>query len=140
MNINARKKEILEELSYLPDWEDKYAYIIDLGKKLSLLEDVYKTEENRIHGCISNLWLTYKIDDDGKYQFYADSDSFLVKGLLAIIIRILSDSKAEEILSFDLNKLIEELNLKTFLTPNRNNGFVSVINTIKNICNNPPTK
>jgi cysteine desulfuration protein SufE len=129
MTIKHIQEEIVEEFSMFDDWMDRYEYIIELGKKLPLIKDEYKTEDNIIKGCQSKVWLQGEQADD-KIVFTADSDAILTKGIIAILIRAFSNQKAADILSADMD-FIDEIGLKEHLSPTRANGLVSMIKNIK---------
>ena len=123
-------EEIAERFSIFDDWEERYAYIIDLGRKLPPFEEQAKTEENLVRGCISQVWLTSRFDGD-KIHFSADSDAVIVKGLIAIVLMIHSDKTPTEILALKVDDLFEQLGLGGHVTINRRNGFYSMLETIK---------
>jgi cysteine desulfuration protein SufE len=129
MTIKDIQEEIVEEFSMFDDWMDRYEYIIELGKKLPLIKEEYKTEDNIIKGCQSKVWLQGEQADD-KIVFTADSDAILTKGIIAILIRAFSNQKAADILSADM-AFIDEIGLKEHLSPTRANGLVSMIKNIK---------
>ena len=125
--------KIIEEFLLFEDWEDKYSYIIDLGKKLSQLDDKHKTDNNMVVGCSSQVWLISHKDNYNKFFFLADSDSYIVKGLIAILLRIFSGKTAEEIQNINIEDFFLSLGLKQHLSPNRSNGFFSMVNKIKKL-------
>lgn len=129
MKIKEIQDEIVDEFSMFDDWMERYEYIIELGKKLPLIKEEYKTENNIIKGCQSKVWLQGEQTDD-KIIFTADSDAILTKGIIAILIRTFSNQKASDILGADLN-FIDEIGLKEHLSPTRANGLVSMIKNIK---------
>ena len=129
MTIKNIQEEIVEEFSMFDDWMDRYEYIIELGKKLPLIKEEYKTEDNIIKGCQSKVWLQGEQADD-KIVFTADSDAILTKGIIAILIRAFSNQKAADILTADMD-FIDEIGLKEHLSPTRANGLVSMIKNIK---------
>ncbi|MBQ0909462.1 SufE family protein [Flavobacterium sp. F-328] len=129
MTIKDIQEEIVEEFSMFDDWMDRYEYIIELGKKLPLIKEEFKTEDNIIKGCQSKVWLQGEQADD-KIVFTADSDAILTKGIIAILIRAFSNQKAADILSADMD-FIDEIGLKEHLSPTRANGLVSMIKNIK---------
>ncbi|WP_426062396.1 SufE family protein [Flavobacterium sp. DSP2-3-1] len=129
MKIKEIQDEIVDEFSMFDDWMERYEYIIELGKKLPLIKEEYKTENNIIKGCQSKVWLQGEQTDD-KIIFTADSDAILTKGIIAILIRTFSNQKASDILAADLN-FIDEIGLKEHLSPTRANGLVSMIKNIK---------
>ena len=124
---------IIEDFEFIEDWEDRYKYIIDLGKSLDpLLENDYNTQ-NKVDGCASQVWLIIKeneIKEKKIIEFKADSDSFLVKGLLAIIISIFSGKTASDILKINYDSELKKLNLKENISQQRSNGLTAVINKV----------
>ena len=129
MTINEIQDEIIEEFSGFDDWMDKYQLLIDLGNEQEPLDDKYKTEQNLIDGCQSRVWL--QADQvDGKIHFSAESDALIVKGIVALLIRVLSDHTPQEILDADLY-FIEEIGLKEHLSPTRSNGLLAMVKQIK---------
>jgi cysteine desulfuration protein SufE len=134
MSLLANETDkIIEEFSLFEDWEDKYSYIIDLGKKLSPLDDKHKTDRNMVVGCSSQVWLISHKDKYNKYFFLADSDAYIVKGLIAILLRIFSGKTAEEIQNINIEDFFLSLGLKQHLSPNRSNGFFAMVNNIKKL-------
>jgi cysteine desulfuration protein SufE len=129
MKIKAIQDEIVEEFSMFDDWMERYEYIIELGKKLPLIKEEFKTEDNIIKGCQSKVWLKGE-QNDATIVFTADSDAILTKGIIAILIRTFSNQKAVDILAADLD-FIDEIGLKEHLSPTRANGLVSMIKNIK---------
>jgi cysteine desulfuration protein SufE len=121
--------EIVEEFEMFDDWMQKYEYLIDLGKELALIEEQYKTEDNLIKGCQSRVWL-HAEKQDGKIIYTADSDAIMTKGIIAILIRVLSGQQAAEIISADLS-FIDTIGLKEQLSATRANGLVSMIKKMK---------
>jgi cysteine desulfuration protein SufE len=129
MTIKAIQDEIVDEFSMFDDWMERYEYIIELGKKLPLIKEEFKTEDNIIKGCQSKVWLKGEQNSD-IVVFTADSDAILTKGIIAILIRTFSNQKAADILAADLD-FIDEIGLKEHLSPTRANGLVSMIKNIK---------
>ena len=129
-SIKEREEEIIEEFSLFDSWEEKYEYIIDLGKKLEPLDEKYKITENIIKGCQSTVWLTSEYKD-GKVFFKADSDAVIVKGLISMLIKVLSDNTPDQILNAKLD-FINEIGMMTHLAQTRSNGLLSMIKQIKN--------
>lgn len=131
MTIREIQDEIADEFSMFDEenWDERYQYLIDLGKSLPLIDEKYKTESNLIKGCQSRVWL-HAEENDGRIDFTADSDAILTKGLIAILIRAFSGQKAADILEAD-TKFIDEIGLKEHLSPTRANGLVSMIKQIK---------
>ena len=129
MTINEIQDEIIEEFSGFDDWMDKYQLLIDLGNEQEPLEEKYKTEQNLIDGCQSRVWLVADYADD-KIQVRAESDARIVKGIVALLIRVLSDHTPQEILDADLY-FIEEIGLKEHLSPTRSNGLVAMVKQMR---------
>lgn len=129
MTIKSIQEEIVDEFSMFEDWEERFQYVIDLGKTLPLIDPQYKTDENTIKGCQSKVWL-HAEEIDGKIVFTADSDAIITKGIIAILIRVFSNKTAQEILAAD-TAFIDEIGLKEQLSPTRANGLVSMIKQIK---------
>jgi|TARA_B100001142_G_scaffold148721_1_gene149606 cysteine desulfuration protein SufE len=121
--------EITEEFNMLEDWMEKYEYIIELGKALPMIDAKYKTDDNLIKGCQSRVWLRAD-EQNGKIIYSADSDAIITKGIVAILIRVLSNQNAEEIATADL-AFIDEIGFKEQLSQTRANGLVSMIKEIK---------
>jgi cysteine desulfuration protein SufE len=128
--IGEIENEIVEEFSLFDSWDDKYEYIIDLGKKLPLLDDKYKIDENRVRGCQSTVYLVadYK---NGKIFYKAESDAVIVKGLISMLIRVLSGQKPDDIISAPLN-FIREIGMMTHLAQTRSNGLLAMVKQMKN--------
>ena len=129
MTIQEKQKELIDEFEFLDDWEQKYEYIIELGKELKGLPEDKKTEDNLIKGCQSKVWLDASFED-GKLYFMADSDGILPKGIVALLVRIYSGHNTEEILNSDFN-FISEIGLQEFLSPSRANGLMAMTKQIK---------
>ena len=129
MTINEIQDEIIEEFSGLDDWMDKYQLLIDLGNEQAPLDEPYKTESNLIDGCQSRVWLKadYK---NGVIHFSAESDALIVKGIVSLLIRVLSDHTPKEILVAYLY-FIDEIGLKEHLSPTRSNGLLAMIKQIR---------
>ena len=129
MTIQEIQAEIIDEFSMFDDWEERYQYMIDLGRSLPLIQEEYKTDENIIKGCQSKVWLKGE-QNNGNIVFTADSDAILTKGIIAILIRTFSNQKPSDILSADM-QFIDEIGLKEHLSATRANGLVSMIKNIK---------
>jgi cysteine desulfuration protein SufE len=127
--IDEIQNEIIEEFSMFDDWMDRYGLLIELGNSLVKLEDKYKTEDNLIDGCQSRVWLQADYID-GKVVFNADSDAVIVKGIIALLIKVLSGRTPDEIINADLY-FVERIGLKEHLSPTRSNGLVSMIKQIR---------
>ena len=138
MTINEIQDEIIEEFSGFDDWMDKYQLLIDLGNELTHLDERYKTEQNLIDGCQSRVWLQADLVDGSStgsetvkvIHFSAESDALIVKGIVSLLIRVLSDHTPQEILDADLY-FIEEIGLKEHLSPTRSNGLVAMVKQIR---------
>ncbi|MFD2543147.1 SufE family protein [Lacinutrix gracilariae] len=129
MNIQEVQNEIIEEFSMFEDWEERYQYMIDLGKSLPLIEEQYKTEDNIIKGCQSKVWVHAELKED-KIAFTADSDAIITKGIIAILIRVFSNQHPKDILEANTD-FIDQIGLKEHLSPTRANGLVSMIKQLK---------
>lgn len=133
MSIENRVSQIKEDLDFFEDELQKYEYIIDLGKKLKQIEENFKTPQNIVHGCTSQVWLICE-QKDKKLYFYGTSDSVIVKGLIYIILQIFSDSTIEELQEIDMD-IVHELELSEVITPNRQSGIFGMIKKIKEYAN-----
>jgi cysteine desulfuration protein SufE len=129
MTINEIQDEIIEEFSGLDDWMDRYQLLIDLGNEQAPLDEQYKTESNLIDGCQSRVWLQADFAN-GLIHFSAESDALIVKGIVSLLIRVLSDHTPKEILDADLY-FIDEIGLKEHLSPTRSNGLLAMIKQIR---------
>lgn len=127
--INEIQDQIIEEFSVFDDWMDKYALLIELGNSLPPLEDKYKTESNLIEGCQSRVWLQADYND-GKIIFQGESDAVIVKGIVSLLIHVLSNHTPQEILDTDLY-FIDRIGLKEHLSPTRSNGLVSMVKQMR---------
>jgi cysteine desulfuration protein SufE len=128
--LEEREKELISEFEMFEDWMEKYEYIIDLGKELPALNQDYKVKDNLIKGCQSQVWL-HAFENEGMVQFEADSDAFITKGLVALVIRVLSGSTPSEIIESDLG-FIQKIGLQEHLSPIRSNGLISMVKQMKN--------
>ncbi|MDR1763257.1 MAG: SufE family protein [Dysgonamonadaceae bacterium] len=129
MTVNEIQDEIIEEFSVFDDWMDKYSLLIETGNALSALEEHYKTQNNLIEGCQSRVWLQADLTD-GKVIFQADSDALIVKGIIALLIRVLSGREPQEILDADLY-FIDAIGLKEHLSPTRSNGLLAMVKQMR---------
>lgn len=129
MTINELQDNVIEEFSAFDDWMDKYALLIDLGNSLPPLDEKYKTESNLIEGCQSRVWLQADYID-GKIIFQGESDAVIVKGIVSLLINVLSDHTPQEILDADLY-FIEQIGLKEHLSPTRSNGLVAMLKQMR---------
>jgi len=128
-NIAETEQEIISEFALFDSWDDKYEYIIDLGKRLPPLDPKYKTDENRVRGCHSSVWLIADFKD-GKLFFQADSDAVIVKGLISMLIRVLNKRTPDEIIEAKMD-FIREIGMTTHLAQTRSNGLLSMVKQMK---------
>jgi len=131
MTIADIEQKIINEFNIFEDWMDKYNYLIDMGKTLPLIDAKYKTDQYLISGCQSRVWLSAELED-GKVIFKADSDAVITKGIINLLIRVLSDQTPEDIISTNLD-FIEKIGLKDHLSPTRSNGLTSMIKPIASL-------
>lgn len=129
LKINDIQDEIIEEFSIFEDWMDKYAYLIELGNSLEPLNEKYKVESNLIEGCQSRVWLQADYED-GIITFKAESDAVIVKGIIALLIRVLTNHTPDEIINADLY-FINKIGLNDHLSPTRSNGLVSMVKQMR---------
>lgn len=129
MTINEIQDEVIEEFSGFDDWMDKYQLLIDLGNDLKPLDERYKTESNLIDGCQSRVWLQADCTG-GRIELQAESDALIVKGIIALLIRVLSGHTPDEILGADLY-FIDRIGLKDHLSPTRSNGLLAMVKQIR---------
>lgn len=129
MSIEDIQQEIIEEFSIYEDWMDKYAYLIELGNDLKELDPKQKNDQHLIKGCQSRVWLVPEFKD-GKIYFEGESDAVIVKGLVALLLRVVSGRTPEEIMGSDLH-FVDDIGLKQHLSPTRSNGLVAMIKQIK---------
>lgn len=125
-------EDIVDTLSFFDGWEDRYKYIIDLGKELPPMDDEKKNEEHIVKGCQSQVWIDHQIIDN-RLWFEADSDAFIVKGLLAVVLAAYNGKQPEEIGSFDIDGYFEELGLLRHLSPTRGNGLRAMVDKIRKL-------
>ena len=126
--------DILETFEFLDDWEERYSYIIDLGKSLPAFPESEKQEKNYVHGCQSQVWLIHQVDpDDGKIYLMIDSDAIIVKGLAAVLLTILNAKTSAEIMATDIESLFDKLDLIRHISATRGNGLRAMIELINAI-------
>lgn len=125
-------EELIEDFAFLDDWEDKYRYLIELGEKLPPMSECEKTPENKVEGCMSQVWISHTIQN-GKHYFKMDSDAHIVRGLEAVLWILVNAKTTEEIQAIDINRIFNELGLSEHLSPTRRNGFVSMVNRIREV-------
>ncbi|MGN6424701.1 MAG: SufE family protein [Asticcacaulis sp.] len=129
--VSERLDELLEEFDLFDDWEERYRYIIDLGKELAPLSDDEKTEATRVRGCASQVWLVMDPAPEGMLKFRGDSDAFIVRGLIAVLIRLLNDLPYSEIQGFSIRDALTRLGLDEALSSQRTNGLMSMVERLK---------
>jgi cysteine desulfuration protein SufE len=129
MTIQEQQEEIIADFELFGEWMDKYEYIIQLGKELPLIEEKYKTDDNLIRGCQSRVWLHVDYTD-GKLEFTADSDAVITKGLISLVIKVLSGHTPKEIAEAEIT-FIDAIGLSSHLSPTRSNGLLSMVKQIK---------
>lgn len=129
LSINETENEIIQEFGLFDSWDDKYEYIIDLGKRLPVLDQQFKTDENRVRGCQSSVWLVADYEN-GKLFYHADSDALIVKGLISMLIRVLSGKTPDEIIEAKLD-FIREIGMTTHLAQTRSNGLLNMVKQMK---------
>lgn len=130
MSIQEIQAEIIDEFSFFEDWQQKYEYLIELGNSLPTFSDEKKDPNLLVKGCQSNVWLDAKMNENGNLVFEADSDAILPKGIAALLVRVYSNQKPEDILNSDEN-FIKEVGLQEFLSPTRANGLIAMLKQIK---------
>jgi cysteine desulfuration protein SufE len=143
-SIDSRVEELIDNFSFLDDWEDRFRYLIDLGRKLEPMDEALKTEENKVRGCTSQVWIVDEVrpgtpgsgsPGSGSaaptLHFIADSDAHIVKGLIAVLMEIYDGRTPQEILAVDIKRAIGQLGFEQHLSPNRANGLFSMVERIR---------
>lgn len=130
MTINKAQDEIVSTFEFMESWEDKYNYIIDLGKELPIIDEQYKNEKYLIKGCQSQVWLSAELDENNRIVFKADSDAIITKGIIALMIQVFSKQSPKDIANSDVY-FIDKIGLKSHLSPTRSNGLFSMLKQIK---------
>ena len=130
-DISDALTELAEEFDLLGDWEERYRYVIDLGRELAPLSDAERCEANKVRGCASQVWLVTEPQPDGHVRFRGDSDAHIVRGLIAVLLRLVSGHTPAEILAFDSKAAFERLGLKGHLSAQRSNGLASMVARIR---------
>jgi len=125
-------QDILDDLAFFDDWEERYKYIIDLGRELPVMDQSLQTHERLVKGCQSNVWLDVKVEG-GKLQFLVDSDAVIVRGLLALVMAAYNDKTPAEITNFDVDQYFSELDLERHLSPTRGNGLRAIVGKIQGL-------
>ncbi len=130
MTIQEAQQQLVEDFSLFDDWTDKYEYIISLGKKLPLIDESLKTDEYRIKGCQSQVWLDAGLNEEGNLVFHADSDAIITKGIIAMLIKVLDNHSPMEVAEANMD-FINEIGLKDHLSPTRANGLAMMVKKLK---------
>lgn len=130
MSIEEIKNQIISEFSIFDDWMDRYDYLIEEGKKLAPLDEKYKTDEFLIKGCQSRVWLVARLNEEGKIEFQADSDAIITRGMIALLVRVYSNQKPEDVRNADI-EFLDKIGLKDQLSPSRSNGLLSMVNQMR---------
>jgi len=133
--MDTQIEQLKATFEMLPDWEERYRFIIDLGRKLEPLDDDERNEATRVRGCMSQVWLVADESDDDKLHFRGDSDAHIVRGLIGVLLMIYSDKTPREISELDINQIFTDLNLEQHITMNRRNGLYSMVETIQRTAN-----
>jgi len=124
--------ELVDNFKLLEDWEDKYSYLISLGNILPTMDNILKTEDTKVKGCISQVWLVLGLDKTQKINFLADSDAKIVRGLVAVLFIIFNGKSINEVKNLDIDDIFKKIGLEEHLSPNRRNGFFSMLKRINN--------
>ena len=125
--------ELVESFELLGDWESRFAYLIDLGKELTPLDPVDQCDENRVNGCQAQVWMKFTCEPDGSIVIAADSDAFIVKGLISILLVVYSGKTADQILNIDAEAELSRLDLASHLSPTRKNGLFAMIQRVREL-------
>ena len=140
ITLDTTIEEVIENFEFLGDWEEKFTYLIELGKKLPALSDTDMIEQYRVQGCQASVWLRFIPKKNDIYEIYADSDAFIVKGLIVVLLLIYNYKTAKQILDTDSSKIFEQLGLDKHLSPTRRNGLHSMVSRIKALATDSITK
>ena len=130
-DYNEQIAELINDFSFFENWEDKYQYLIDLGRNVPKMDEKLKVDENKLKGCQSVVYFSNAVNNDGSIHFMANSDAAIVQGLIALMLKVYSGRKPQEILDIDI-KFLEQIGLDEHLSPTRKNGLSSLISSIKN--------
>ena len=130
-DYNEQISELIDDFSFFENWEDKYQYLIDLGRNVPKMDETLKVDENKLKGCQSVVYFSNSVNNDGSIDFMANSDAAIVQGLIALMLKVYSGRKPQEILDIDI-KFLEQIGLDEHLSPTRKNGLSSLISSIKN--------
>lgn len=130
MTISETENEIIDEFADIDDWMDRYAMIIDMGNALPAIDEKYRTPEHLIEGCQSRVWVNAELNKDGKVVYTADSDAVIVKGIISMLVKVLSNHTPDEILAADLS-FIDKIGLAEHLSPTRSNGLLAMVKQMR---------
>ena len=130
-DYNEQIAELIDDFSFFENWEDKYQYLIDLGRNVPKMDEKFKVDENKLKGCQSVVYFSNSLNNDGSINFMANSDAAIVQGLIALMLKVYSGRKPQEILDIDTN-FLKQIGLDEHLSPTRKNGLSSLISSIKN--------
>ncbi|MDH5722072.1 MAG: SufE family protein [Alphaproteobacteria bacterium] len=123
-------QELTENFALFSDWEERYRYLIDLGRNLPHMDESFKTDEYLVRGCTSQVWMVLSVDEEGCVHIAADSDAHIVRGLIAVLLAAYQDKKPEDIIALDIKSYFKEIGLDQHLSPNRRNGFFAMVERI----------
>ncbi len=129
-NLNTDLEELVENFALFDDWEERYRYLIDLGRKLPKMDEDLKTDKNLVRGCTSRVWMQAEVKD-GAFHFTADSDAHIVRGLIALLMRVYEGRAVSEISQIDIEAAFREIGLDQHLSPNRRSGFFAMVERVK---------
>ncbi len=129
-SIEKEQQEVVEDFALFDDWESKYEYLIDMGKDLEPIDEEHRKDENLVRGCQSQVWLHADLDDDGRVHYQADSDAIITKGIIALLVRVLSGHEPHAIAKSELH-FIDEIGLREHLSPTRSNGLNNMVKQMK---------
>lgn len=127
---DVRAQELIENFELFDDWEERYQYLIDLGKQLPAMDDALKVDHNKVEGCVSQVWMVAEIDDNARFHFVADSDAAIVRGLIGVLRALYNDRDPREIDDIDIEAMFTRMGLENHLSPNRRNGFFAMVGRI----------
>ncbi len=131
MNEQTSIEELAENFSLFDDWEERYRYLIDVGRSLPHMDESLRSDENIVRGCTSQVWMISELDDDARFHFQADSDAHIVRGLVALLLAAYNGKRADEIRGVEIEKIFADIGLDQHLSANRRSGFFAMVNKIK---------
>ena len=130
MSLNSHIEDLIEDFALFDDWEERYAYLIDMGKSLPHMEEGMKTDQTLVPGCTSRVWMVVDVKD-GNLHFIADSDAHIVRGLIGILARVYNDRPLQTLSEVDMKDVFKQIGLESHLSPNRRNGFFSMVEKLQ---------